>query len=504
MLSNKSSRSPSVSSLLSAENDFISNPPGVEVQPPVEEYSYDVPPNNEMHYRYTVGHPQGAALLKIIEDLTNIAKRNNVKSMATNVDEFCTSFYNAMRLERAKTNQSIEQRNHEIEMNMVYKELNSHKINATIDPPDNFSAIPVITTATKLAEVNKVFPRQNKFAGFAKDGGMGIVEFLNCLNTAQEQCKLSEPEFINRILAGSTGPAHDLILEWKANGMDAAAIYHNLLVNYDRRLTPEDARARLISYKVGRNGSLAEAESKIIRWIGRAAVTYPIGESRSSYYNLEGCNALIRALPPYSSQIANNLYSSLTAKLGRACTLLELSQGLNLHRSNIDKDIKEHGSQMMKTKPMHQTKIRFRTPVKYSVNSVEASPPTHNPKPIFKKRTENSYTPRPKPLMKNFQNKGNFSSRKINNNRPSWKKNTNFKRGNFSNNRLQTNKCLQCGLRDHTSKDCKNIRDDKGNPVQMISGYGVCSKCPRYIFPRLHHSEELCPYRPKGPLAKRN
>jgi hypothetical protein len=299
-------------------------------------------------------------------------------------------------------------------MNMVNKELNSHKINATIDPPDNFSAVPVITTTTKLAEVNKVFPRQNKFAGFAKDGGMGIVEFLNCLNTAQEQCKLSEPEFINRILAGSNGPAHDLILEWKANG-----IYHNLLVNYDRCLTPEDARARLMTYKVGKIGSLAEAESKIIRWIERAAVTFPIGESRSAYYYLEGCNALIHALPPYSSQIANNLYSSLTAKLLRACTLLELSQGLNLHRSNIDKDIKEHGSQMIKSKLMHQTKIGFRTPVKYSVNSVEASPPSHNTKPVFKKRTENSYTPRSKPLMKNFQNKGNSSGRRVNNNKPS-------------------------------------------------------------------------------------
>jgi hypothetical protein len=62
MLSNKSSRSPCVSSLLSAENEFILNPPGVEVQPQAEDYSYDVPPNNDVHYRFTVGHPQGAVL----------------------------------------------------------------------------------------------------------------------------------------------------------------------------------------------------------------------------------------------------------------------------------------------------------------------------------------------------------------------------------------------------------------------------------------------------------
>jgi hypothetical protein len=85
MFSNKTSRSPSVSSLFSAENDIqtIPEPNVAEIQPPVEENIFnEISPTNDAHYRYTMGHPQGAALIKIIEDLTNLAKRNNVKSMA--------------------------------------------------------------------------------------------------------------------------------------------------------------------------------------------------------------------------------------------------------------------------------------------------------------------------------------------------------------------------------------------------------------------------------------
>ena len=48
----------------------------------------------------------------------------------------------------------------------------------------------------------------------------------------------------------STGQAHNIILEWQTNGMDTAAIFHNLLLNYDKRLTAEDARNQLIGYKV--------------------------------------------------------------------------------------------------------------------------------------------------------------------------------------------------------------------------------------------------------------
>jgi hypothetical protein len=47
-----------------------------EIQPPVEEILYkENSPSNNVHNKYTIGYPQGAALQRIIEDpKKNIAK----------------------------------------------------------------------------------------------------------------------------------------------------------------------------------------------------------------------------------------------------------------------------------------------------------------------------------------------------------------------------------------------------------------------------------------------
>ena len=63
--------------------------------------------------------------------------------MATNVEDFCTSFHNSIRLERDRTSDMIGNSNHEVEMSIINKELNSHKINASIEPPNNFSPVPI-------------------------------------------------------------------------------------------------------------------------------------------------------------------------------------------------------------------------------------------------------------------------------------------------------------------------------------------------------------------------
>jgi hypothetical protein len=63
--------------------------------------------------------------------------------MATNVEDFCTSFHNSVRLERDLTSEMIGNNNHEVEMSIINKELNSHKINASIEPPNNFSPVPI-------------------------------------------------------------------------------------------------------------------------------------------------------------------------------------------------------------------------------------------------------------------------------------------------------------------------------------------------------------------------
>lgn len=495
MFSGKTSRSHSLSSQKSGEfrdaayEPYESTSQGTEII------------NNES-YQFTKNHPQGAAFLKIVEDLTNLAKKSNVKSMSTNVDEFCTSFHNSVRLERDRTSDLIGNSNHEIEMNIINKELNSHKINASIEPPTYFSPIKVATSIQRTADINKVFPKPGRFSGNNKDGSMGVVEFLRSLVAAQSQCGLSEPEFLDRLLDSSTGQAHDLILEWKSNGMDTASIFHNLLLNYDRRLSAEQARNQLIGYKVPRSADLATAEAHIVKLIGRAATALPTGESRNTYYNLEGCNALIRALPPYSSQLANTTYNHLTAKFGRACTLLELSKGLNLHRSNVDKDIAEHGATQIKGPRFVKPNYKGTKFSAYAINNIVDRSPQKTYSPPY----ERSFTPRPQQMVK--QRPGLFSANKQTYRKPGPMKNirdsrrNNFRRAN--NAQDPSEKCKMCGQRSHNSKDCQNIRDDQGKIIKMIATYATCSKCPNFIKPRLHHPEPLCPFRIGGPLNRKS
>ena len=341
MFSNRTSRSHSFSSNKSAdpnEKEDVRTPEPMDIDDP------EMGQCPKESYLFTKNHPQGAALLRLVEDMTNLAKKSNVKSMSTNIGDFCSAFHNSIRLERDRTDNLIGNCNHDIEMSILNKELATHKYNTSIPPPQYFSPVPTITSTQKSIEVLKVFPRHAKFSGTNKDGGMGVVEFLRSLVAAQNQCGLSEEEFLDRLLASSTGQAHDLILEWRLNGMNSATVFYNLLLNYDKRTLPLEAKAQLLNYKAPRSGTLASAEAHIVKLMGRAASTYPAGPSRMTYYDHEGTSALINALPLDSSLIASQIYNKITAQMQRACTLLELSQGLNLHRDSIDRDIKMNGA----------------------------------------------------------------------------------------------------------------------------------------------------------------
>ena len=76
------------------------------------------------------------------------------------------------------------------------------------------------------------------------------------------------------------------------------------------------------------------------------------------------------------------------------------------------------------------------------------------------------------------------------------------KSGNKSSNDIK--RCVLCGMTNHRSDTCRMIRDDQGNIKSIIPGYGKCSKCPQRIQPRLHHPENLCPFRHNGPMADRS
>lgn len=479
-----------------------------------------IEPNVVESIRFTQEHPIGAILIKLAQDNTALARKTNLRGIETNISDLCTSFHAAVQTERADMENRLHQTHEQIEQNIINKDLSSHKINCSITPPQHFSPEPTITSTSKLAEVLKIFPRNMKFSGSKQDNHVSIIEFLNTLKTAQDQVQLSESEFIDRMLAASTGLAHELILEWRNNGENIHTIYHNLLVNFDKRMSPDEAKSQLYSLKLSKNTTLAKAEAQIMLLASRIASQLPEGPSRVQYYNLEACNGLIRALPSHSSTSVSNLFNKISARLGRVATFAELSRAMNIQRSTIDKDIRQNGSdsnirnrvapgsrnplkkrytayQINAVPAMEQKKIvpnrKFlRTPRKTSVNTFNII--SHTPRPVVTNRPAPSKPPGGHPLKRNT------------NNRPPLKRGPDGKflkrQSNYNN--VTKRSCSLCGLSSHTAQDCRLMVNDSGKRVDIIPTYGVCSKCPQRIQPRLHHPEALCPYRVGGPLQSRN
>jgi hypothetical protein len=478
--------------------------------------------------QFTKCHPIGAILVKLASDNTALAKKANLRGVETNINDLCTSFHTAMQIEKEQRLDELSTAHEDIEHAIIHKDLNSHKLNTSVHPPHYFSETPKITSAAKSAEIQKLFPHNFKFSG-SKTDHMSVVEFLHILTTAQEQMHLTEKEFINRMILCSTGLAHELLTEWKANGENVDSIYHNLLVNFDRRLSPNEAKNQLQSYKVSKNTSLAAAESKIMLLAGRAAALYPEGPSSTSIYNMESCNTMINSLPRSSQAMVSNLFYQISARLGRAATFAELSKAMNLYRPTIDEDIRSHGGEnFLRTRRAPQANIRGRSRPKYTSFVVTTNQPRNqvamNRYGVAQARklaragatmklgnsynNSTSFTPKPLKLQTYNTNKfgkqhhnahKNHGHGHHNNNnshaRPMLKRDSN---GKF----IRSNQnCLLCGTAGHNASSCRIMRDDNGEVVQMIPPHGTCTKCPARIRPRLHHPEKYCPYRPTGPWA---
>jgi hypothetical protein len=296
------SRSSSQTSVAGAEDLLNTGLRQSEMQASTEQIDVqsEPDPNKSLSesIKFTKEHPIGAILIKLAQDNTALARKSNLRGVETNINELCTSFHTAVKLEKMDIENKFLKTHKDIEDSIIHKDLNSHQINTAVQPPKYFSPIPTIDSGSKLSETLKLFPRNIKFSGLKQDNGMSVTEFLNIMKVAQDHAQLSEEEFIDRMLACSTGLAHELLLEWKTNGENVATIYHNLLINFDKRLSAEEAKQQLLSYKISRNSTLAKAESSIMLLASRAASQMPEGSSRVAYYNLEDCNTIIRALPP--------------------------------------------------------------------------------------------------------------------------------------------------------------------------------------------------------------
>ena len=299
----------------------------------------------DLHYQITRNHPMGRLLLKNMSDLTNLAKKTNTKESEINIKEFCVEFCAALDMEKEQLEERIKANNEQFEKNLIEKELDSHKINASFTPPTEWGKHPTLTNAAKITAANKAFPGMSKFRGHPREGYLTIIEFLTVLRNAQDQCKLSEAEFVEKMITASTGEAHEIISYCKDQRESVSDIYHSLIMRFDDRITVEEAKTRLLSFKATKNMNLARVESQIMLYANRASAQFPIGASRQAYYNLEACQALIKALPTNSQNIATTTYNSLTARLQEAPSYSVLTRALNNHRTIMDKDIKQFGTE---------------------------------------------------------------------------------------------------------------------------------------------------------------
>ena len=163
-------------------------------------------------YDTTRNHPLGRLLLNALSDTTNLAKRTNTKETENNIKDVCDMFCAHLNLTEDLLDKKIKKNNEKFEQELLDKEVDSHKINASIMPPGNWGKHPTLTgNPQKQTSANKAFPGIGKFRGFPREGYMNVIEFLTHLKTAQEQCNLSQKEFIDKMISASTGEAHELL-----------------------------------------------------------------------------------------------------------------------------------------------------------------------------------------------------------------------------------------------------------------------------------------------------
>jgi hypothetical protein len=245
------------------------------------------------NFRTMMNDPLGQCLIGLVKDTVKLSDKAKVRSMTTDLEKLCNAFVENKHSERAYINSQLNMAAKEVEKNILDRELNSHAMNSSmLEPPKFYSEVPTLTSIQKLNEVLKIFPRAGKFSGnLSRDNGVSVCEYLNSLTSAQNQCLLSEEEFIDRIIGSCTAQAHDLVMDWKLNGNSASEIYSNLINNFDNRMSISEAKQRLATFVIYKNSSLAKAEAAILHLLTRASADFLPGPTRIAYRDIEGIRA---------------------------------------------------------------------------------------------------------------------------------------------------------------------------------------------------------------------
>jgi hypothetical protein len=317
------------------------------------------------------------------------------------------------------------------------------------------------------------------------------------LNAAQEQAQLTEKEFRQMLLSCTTGPAHQFLIEWmEDNDEDMGSTYHQLALRFDNRITAEDAKKELFTYKAPRDKTLAQVESHIMSLAHRASTIYQPGEARKQARDLESCDTLIRCLPPASSDMVRKVHGELCTELGKPCSATDLSRALHNLRHSIDSDLRLHGVGDAKSRNKYPTQNQSRHETNsyssYGIHTAVTPPPS--PTSTIR-RVAHSVRGSQRAFSGQRRNfpPSNFPS-------PSR---GGFRRGSARDDprrHLQINGCSLCGHKTHITTNCPNMRNASGKIIQVHPVQGTCGLCPGSRKNTLHHPQSICPFKPDGCL----
>ena len=496
---------------------------------------------------FTQNHPMGRILLDITTEEEKNKKNKNLR-----VERLCQNFYEAMQIDMRNKERQIAQLVKQVEENLVKRELTSHTVTMDIRPPQCFAPKPTLHSMTQKNECLRLFPTRNKFGSISKDQSVDVVEFLYAMNSAHEACKISKEEFNEMLLACTTGKPHSLIRGWISSGYDIDTIYHYLQVHFDKRLSPQEASLQLKSYKAPKSSSLAEVQAHLMELASRACSQIPEGPSRTTLFDLELTQSLIRSLPTESQKQVQTKFNDLSARQRRAATAAELSQALHSIRHIIDEDIKKNGVDRY-----DRSHSNFRNMKNFVRKIRSTGTPTNTSKPTYKANTAYvTYYPRNKWEIDNVSMTGDYEEAKYgfaphnhsvqkyyapktfatmsrppresaplnrtgktnaNSQNKGYLKNVAPLRRPYNNGQRfalndhqhkngspNSHYCSLCGKKNHlASHGCPFMIDENGKRVAVLPTHNVCTDCPSHINPRLNHPTPLCPYRKGGPFARR-
>ena len=489
-----------------------------ETSEPYGGFNYEETPDTDnmasLHKQFTLAHPLGNLLVRLVTTNTELCKKNNLTIPdVPDLPELCSKFHEAIELERKNVSNEVAKASVDVEGNILNKELNFDSLNAPIRPPVKFSSVPVITTASKMAEVLKSFPTKSN-QRFSGKGG-SVLEFLNSMNTGQQITNLSKPEFLQVMLKCVSGRVYSMISECIGHNHEIPDVYYSLITLYDNRMTSTKARQILMTYRVPKADNLTKAQSYILELASRVASQLPEGKSRTSMFNIEANNALIRCLPHYASTIATNVLNTLASKLTRNPSFLELTKALTKYRDSINLDITNNGDEN-RSKNRSRSYREDRNDRKlYAVNTSpnkrypNSSNNQNNRQGRNNNRYNNRYNNRPGYRHNRPQTQGRYRKNSVNsvnsqNNRsesqPKDRAYNMNQNGGFRGKKGGNSKyCSLCAGTNHNSSDiCYKMRDSTGRIVETVPTYNHCETCLQVMGKKVYHPASLCFNRDKS------